>query len=276
MNTTRAVALAGGLSVAMMSTQAFAILETFEDWAALTSANIGTVTDPDDFGGLTVTDKTITLISAGVGTATQGTTQDASTQTVDTDFAETASEVEVNFNVSGTTGRHLVQVRAVSGDAINLTGVGAGDVLGYQYVINIDPSGYPAGPTEEVFGRTFLGLLANGDFGSYTVSKRIQGLTPFAVTGGTQWSVNGNFAVGEIFDKTISTDGATEASVFCGVCTTFLVTDLITINSTPITADLSAINNSFEQTVPVPAPLALVGAGMLALGLSRRFGKKAA
>ena len=275
MNRLKTTAIAGGLAVALMGTQAFAITANFEAWATQTSADLATVTDPGDFGGLTETDKTITFISAGVGTATQATSIDGSTQTVNTNFVETATEVQVAFNQSATTGRHLVGVAAVSGSAINLSGVSAGDILGYQYVINIDTSDYPATGEELRFGNVFLGLIANGIFGDFTVSKRVQGLTPIVVTGGTPWSENPNFAVGAIFDQTISTTGATQASIFCGVCTTFLVTDLITINSTPIGADLSAINNSFEQ-VPVPAPLALVGIGLVGIGFIRRHAKKAA
>jgi hypothetical protein len=272
----QSAAAVGAVTAALMSGQAFAVVSTFDLWAGLTAGNIGTVTDPDDFGGLTEGDKTITFISAGVGTATQGTAIDGSTQTVDTDFVEADSAIRVTFTQSVTTGRHRVNVTENGGNSIDLSSVSAGDVLGYQYVINIDPSDYPAAPDQEVFGGVFLGLQANGTFGSFTVSKRVQGLTPIGVTGGTPWSVNNNFAVGTIFDATLSTTGATDDEVFCGVCTTFLVTDLITINSTPITADLSGIDNSFEQVVPVPAPLALVGAGILALGFSRRFGKKTA
>jgi hypothetical protein len=277
MNLVKTAFAGGALATVLFSSQAFAILATFEDWAGMTSADIGTVTDPDDFGGLTVTDKTITFISSGVGTSTQGSGIDGSTQTVNTDFVEAADEVEVNFTESSTTGRHLVTARSVSGDELNLSSVTAGNVLGYQYVINIDPSSYPAADGDQVFGSVFLGVIANGTFGSFTVSKRVQGLTPISETGGTPWSENSNFAVGAIFDDTLETTGATPDDVFCGVCTTFLVTDLITINSTPVGADLSAINNSFEQqTVPVPAPLALVGAGIIALGFARRRANKAA
>jgi hypothetical protein len=276
MNFLKTAAASGVIATALISGQAFAATATFEDWAAMTSADIATLTDPDDFGGLTATDKTITFISAGVGTSTQATTINNTSQSVTTDFVEAADEVQVAFNESVTTGRHLVGVSAVSGASIDLSGVVADNILGYQYVINIDPSSYPALPGEETFGTVFLGLIANGTFGSFDVSKRVQGLTPIAL-GGTPWAVNSNFAVGNVFDATLETDGATQQSIFCGVCTTFLVTDLITINSTPIGADLSSINNSFEQgTIPVPAPLALVAVGLIGLGSIRRFAKKAA
>lgn len=280
MRLAKSTAAAGALIAALTSGQAFAVIETFDVWAGLTNPDIddpAIVDDPDDFGGLTETDKTITFINSGATVTTQATPKDNTVRSADTDFNETPVEFEVAFTVDNVNNRHVVQFQKEDGSVVNLAGLDAGDVLAVQYVINIDPSDYPAEPDQERFGQVFLGLQVNGSFGGVSVAKRIQGLTPFGLDASdVAWDVNSNFAVGTFFDRTIETDDATDADVFCGICTTFLVTDFVTlINAQGAPTGLLNLSNTFEQVVPVPAPLALLGAGLVGIGFVRRM-KKAA
>ena len=205
-------AAGGALSIALFAAPVFAT--SWDAWEAMTSATITTDDDPDDFGGITVGDKTITLIDYGAGTSIQGSPQDASTFTASSNWNKAAADLEVSFSVDPVNDRYQVNLNPSAVGAgsppFDLTGLNTGDTLAIQYVINIDPSTYPPAPGDLRFGSIFLGLNVV-DSGGLTVSKRVQGLTPNGYNASDiAWSLNNNFAVGTFFDKTISTDGQTE------------------------------------------------------------------
>jgi hypothetical protein len=61
----------------------------------------------------------------------------------------------------------------------------------------------------------------------------------------------------------------------CGVCRKFLITDTYTRNVNGSTDEddwgvVQSMTNTFEVALPLPAPLALVSAGLLALGFANR------
>jgi hypothetical protein len=64
----------------------------------------------------------------------------------------------------------------------------------------------------------------------------------------------------------------------CGICRMFVVTDIIDTNPAGLGQKgiISSITNDFTvNAVPVPMPLALFGAGLVGLGVVRRFNKRA-
>jgi hypothetical protein len=278
MNLLKTAAAGGALAAALASGQAFAVTDTFDNWLAA-STGITSESDPDDFGGLTETDKTISLVGFGSGITTQATNQQPGlTISSNTDFNEAASELRVSFNEDTVNDRHQVNILPDDGGVFDFTNLIAGDVLAVQYVINIDPSDFPPLPDQERFGTVRLSLNAQGDFTGLTVTKRVQGLTPATgAFGEILWATNNNFAIGEQFDSgdALQTTSSTAATIFCGVCTTFLVTDFIELDTAQgVGTSLSQVSNGFDQVVPVPAPLALLGAGLIGIGVARRVAKK--
>ena len=264
-------ALGGIFAVALASGPAFAVNQTFDVWSA-NSTGLATQNDPDNWGGITVGDKRISLVDYGVVTI-QGTAQNAATLTTTDAFNEAADELRVAFTEDLVNGRHQVNLLPDSGSPFSFAGMSIGDTLAVQYVINILPSSYPPDAGELRFGTVFLGLNV-ASAGGLTVTKRVQGLTPWQAGNTTAWSVNNNFALGQVFDQSISTDGQTNQQVFCGVCVTFLVTDYITlVGNQGSPTSLSSISNTYEQVLPVPAPLALVATGLLGIGVARRMKK---
>jgi hypothetical protein len=270
--------------LALASTPALSIVNTtWSDWASQ-SDNIATA-DPTvlaPFNGLTETDKTIALVDADNSVTIQATPVGGAGLTSNKAFPGNTSSgpggvgPEVTFQEISDT--HQVVFDAPGG--FDLAGAGAGnaqpgDIFAVQYVINIDTSLYPATDNELVFGTVSLGLNVD-TAGGLTAFKRIQGLTPNSVTNGpVQWAANTDFDLGAIFDRTIETSTQTNATVFCGVCTAFLITDYVVIDAGGIGSTvLNSLSNRFEQTVPVPAPLALLGAGLIGIATTRRIAKK--
>jgi hypothetical protein len=278
----KSVLISGAAALALASAPSWAFVEsTWSAWATA-SDNIATA-DPTvlkPFNGLTVSDKTIALVDFDDEVVIQGTPEDATGLTSNRAFPGNATGLPggtgptVQFQDLGN-GRHQVTFAAPGAFPFNsmVPALEAGDILAVQYVINIDTSLYPAEGDELVFGSVDLGLNVNAS-GDLTVFKRVQGLTPNAVTNGSvQWSANTDFDLGAVFDETIFTETQVDETVFCGVCTAFLVTDYVVIGAdAPLGTSLSSISNTFEQTnVPVPAPLALLGLGMVGLFASRRM-----
>ena len=258
MNTLKFAALGGALSLALVGGPAFAITtSTWSVWA----------TTP-----ITEGDKTITLVDRDASVTIQSTPQNGATLTSNTAFA---GNPNVTFFQNG------------NGDyQVNLTGVGGGDfpiagangsIFAIQYIVNIDTSTYPAGPGDNVFGTVRLSLNATSPFGKYSVTKRVQGLTPVSATGGVNvWTGDANYDIGVKFDGTLTTTDSTPATIFCGVCTRFLVTDYVTILNSTIGTVLSQMTNTYQQVeVPAPAPLALIGAGLFGIAARRRQRKAA-
>jgi hypothetical protein len=66
-------------------------------------------------------------------------------------------------------------------------------------------------------------------------------------------------------------DTPTSVSVNCGVCRRFAVTDSYNAQVSGDAGRVISMTNTYEvQLIPVPAPLALVAAGLLGLGLTSR------
>jgi hypothetical protein len=276
------------VALTLASTPSWAFVSANWSGWATASDNFATA-DPTmikPFNGLTDADKTIALVDYDASVTIQGTPQNAATLTSNVAFPGNASALPggtgptVEFQDLG---NDLHQVTFAGPGAFPLNGItlNVGDVMAVQYVINIDTSFYPAGIDEKVFGSVSLGLNVNNP-GDLTVSKRVQGLTPNSITGGAvQWSANTAYDIGAIFDETLSTNTSTGVTVFCGVCTTFLVTDYVRVDAKTgaggtIETSLSSMSNTFQQTfpAPAPAPLALLGIGMLGLTISRRVLRK--
>jgi hypothetical protein len=236
------------------------------------------------FNGLTDADKTIALVDYDASVTVQATPVGGAGFTSNRAFPGNPSALPggtgptVEFQDLGND-LHQVTFAAPGAFPMNsIGGLAVGDVFAVQYVINIDVSLYPATEAgEKVFGEISLGVNFNNP-ADLTVSKRIQGLTPNSITNGpVQWTANADYDIGAIFDRTISTNLASSVTVACGVCTAFLVTDYVRVDSLTgpggtLLTSISSISNTFEQrTVPVPAPLALLGIGMLGLTVARRM-----
>jgi hypothetical protein len=77
--------------------------------------------------------------------------------------------------------------------------------------------------------------------------------------------------------KAVVVDPGTPGTVQCGVCRKFVVTDIFNTQADGISGSdrgvLSSVSNTYTVVVPVPAPLALFGAGLVGLGFMRKFRK---
>jgi hypothetical protein len=270
------IALLGAPMIAQAATQT----ETWADWATASSY---AGADPTAWTGITIGDKTIIYVGAGSGVTVQGGTVDPTDQTFSANWVGTNADYNVTFEDFPPDRVHQVTMETVSGAAISLSPL-AGQTTAIQYIINIDGSSYPAGPDEYVFAFGALSLNANNPAGgaaTFEMRKRVQGLTPTdAIAGGEQWTLNTAFDIGEIFDETTDAASALNTAVdtvFCGTCTTWLVTDFITVFAGQSASDniLTSFTNSFTQTtVPAPGALVLIATGLFGIGVSRRRARK--
>jgi hypothetical protein len=75
--------------------------------------------------------------------------------------------------------------------------------------------------------------------------------------------------------KALVIDPGTPGTVQCGICRKFVITDLIDTQASGSGDEgiVNSISNSYTVVVPVPAPLALFGAGLVGLGFMRKFRK---
>jgi hypothetical protein len=276
MNLFKTTAIAGALAVSMVSAPAFA---QFQDWATWFGTPI------------TVTDKTFTLVDFDANVTIQGTPQNPfGFRRTNTGGTYGANNIGTGATEDSTTafapglvnifensaGNHQVNLTGPNGAEFPLSGAN-GSLYAIQYIVNIDPSSYPPENGQEAFGSVSLSLNATGqpNFGKFMISKRVQGLTPIAATGGVNpWVVDNDFDIGAVFDATLTTIDATPQTIFCGVCTRFLVTDYAVILNSSVATVLSQMTNTFQQVeVPAPAPIALLAAGLLGVGLVRRMKK---
>jgi hypothetical protein len=272
------IALLGAPMIAQAATQT----ETWTDWATASSY---AGDDPTAWTGITIGDKTIIYVGAGSGVTVQGGTQNPTDQTFSANWVGTNADYNVTFEDFPPDRVHQVTMETVSGAAISL-GPLAGQTTAIQYIINIDDSSFPAGPNEWTFAFGALSLDANNPGGgpvgaTFQMQKRVQGLTPTnAIAGGEQWTLNSNFDIGEIFDQTTDPADAINTSadtVFCGTCTTWLVTDFLTVFNDQTASDniLNSFTNSFtQQQVPAPGALVLIATGLFGIGVSRRRARK--
>jgi hypothetical protein len=147
------------------------------------------------------------------------------------------------------------------------------DTYALQYYIDIDGWFSPDQLLRLGLVRAGMNVTANNE---RTFTKHVVGVTPDP-NDPTQnpsgppdnWSDFGVF-----FDEELTTTGGNFASIFCGRCTRFLVTDVL-VNPASVTGTLSSLTNNYNL-VPAPASLALLGSGLALLGFSRRRNRKGA
>lgn len=278
-------AVGGAVTVALLgapvAVQAASQTETWADWATLSSY---AGADPSAWTGITIGDKTIIYVGAGSGVTVEGGTIDPTDQSFTANWVGNNDDYEVSFQDFPPDRVHQVTMRTVSGDAFSLQTL-AGETTAIQYIIKIDDSSFPPDEGDFTFAFGALSLNANNPGGgavTFEMQKRVQGLTPTgAVVGGEQWTLNTAFDIGAVFDETTdaaNADSTSADTVFCGTCTTWLVTDFLTVFVGQSTSDniLTSFTNSFtQQQIPAPGALALIATGLLGIGFSRRRMRKA-
>jgi hypothetical protein len=101
-------------------------------------------------------------------------------------------------------------------------------------------------------------ILQDGDPDNVLTTKQITGQNTSVVSDAS-------------FTAFLSAGVQEDDEAFCGVCRKFAVTDTIDNSVNPGQAGVTqSMTNTFRTALPVPAPLALVAAGLLGLGAMKR------
>lgn len=166
------------------------------------------------------------------------------------------------INVSPLTGLYSFDISGLTTTTLTL---GATHAL--QYYLDID--GWFAPDQAYRLGLVRAGMNVT-DQGVYSFTKSVVGVTPDAGQNPedpNDPSPNTWDVFGAIFDQSLTTVGGGAATINCGECTRFLVTDYIVVPGSVGTADLSSLTNTYGLVaIPEPATLALFGTGLALVG----------
>jgi hypothetical protein len=173
-----------------------------------------------------------------------------------------ASNLQLDIGVDPLSGEYFFDISQITGKiALNTT-------YALQYYIDID--GWFS--QDQRLGLVRAGINTTVD-NIYTFTKHVVGVTP----GPGQNDADPNDPApntwdvfGAVFDEALTTQGGDFATIFCGQCTRFLVTDVFTVPGA-VTGTISSLTNNYSlSTVPEPMTLALFGTGLVGAGFARR------
>jgi hypothetical protein len=185
--------------------------------------------------------------------------------------------IDVEINRSTLTGRYTFDLSEMQST------LSANTTYGIQYYIDVD--GWFSPDQVLRLGEVFLGANVAGSGTAMTFQKIVKGVLwdpsdpnqdptqPGAIGAADEWTILGPEVQPAppglaAFDDSLTTEGDNTVDIFCGQCTRFLVTDIITV-PTGVGFDVSSVQNTYGL-VPEPATLALFGSGLLAAGAATR------
>ena len=175
-------------------------------------------------------------------------------------------EVEINVSVIETGTPCCKVANFQIANLAQLTGAGLGDTFNLAYTIEL----YEGDDFENPLER-FQTIGHGSDVDSVDDNTR---------TTKSVWGQSTDLVTDPTFNTQLTTTNGNPSvppSATCGVCRKFAVNDTMTINFDGPGGEaqgiLNSVSNTYRVGVPVPAPLALVGAGLLALGATYRARK---